>query len=73
VLPHFYSFTLYRFALNVRSASILGMIGTGGIGTPLIFALEARFWERVGIILLGIIVTVTAIDLVSGYIRKRIV
>lgn len=73
VLPDFLSFTLYRFELNVRSASILGMIGAGGIGTPLIFALEARSWSRVGIILLGIIVMVTLIDMISGYIRRRLV
>ncbi|WP_248930114.1 phosphonate ABC transporter, permease protein PhnE [Paenibacillus hamazuiensis] len=73
VLPEFLSFTLYRFEINVRSASILGMIGAGGIGTPLVFALEARGWSRVGIILLGIIVLVTIIDLISGYIRKRLV
>jgi phosphonate transport system permease protein len=73
VLPAFFSFALYRFEINVRSAAILGMIGAGGIGTPLIFALEARSWDRVGIILLGVIVTVTIIDYISGYIRKRLV
>ncbi|MBS4197071.1 phosphonate ABC transporter, permease protein PhnE [Lederbergia citri] len=73
VMPGFISYTLYRFEINVRSAAILGMIGAGGIGTPLIFALTSRDWERVGIILLGIIVMVSVIDLLSGYIRKRIV
>lgn len=73
VLPEFASFTLYRFEINVRSAAILGIIGAGGIGTPLIFALEARAWNRVGIILLGIIVMVTIIDAISGYIRRRLV
>ncbi len=73
VLPEFFSFSLYRFEINIRSASILGIVGAGGIGTPLLFALEARAWPRVGIILLGIIVMVTLIDLISGYIRKRLV
>lgn len=73
VLPEFASFSLYRFEINVRSATILGMIGAGGIGTPLIFALQTRSWPRVGIILLGIIVTVTLIDWISGYIRKKLV
>lgn len=72
VLPGFLSYSLYRFEINVRSATILGVIGAGGIGTPLIFALSSRDWDRVGIILLGIIVMVTAIDMISGYIRKRI-
>lgn len=73
VLPYFYSFTLYRFEINIRSASVLGIIGAGGIGAPLVFALEARSWPRVGIILLGIIVLVTIIDMISGRIRRRIV
>ncbi|GIQ70298.1 phosphonate ABC transporter, permease protein PhnE [Xylanibacillus composti] len=73
VLPGFLSYTLYRFEINVRSATILGVIGAGGIGTPLIFALSTRNWDRVGIILLGIIIMVTLIDLLSGYLRKKIV
>jgi phosphonate transport system permease protein len=73
VLPEFFSFALYRFEINVRSAAILGMIGAGGIGTPLIFALEGRSWDRVGIILLGVIVTVTMIDYISSSIRKKLV
>jgi phosphonate transport system permease protein len=51
----------------------LGVIGAGGIGTPLIFALDARSWSRVGIILLGVVVMVTVIDLISGFIRRRLV
>lgn len=73
VLPEFLSYTLYRFEIAVRSASILGMVGAGGIGTPLLFAIQTRHWSRVGIILVGIIVTVTLIDYISGSIRKRLV
>ncbi|MGZ9587378.1 phosphonate ABC transporter, permease protein PhnE [Paenibacillus marinisediminis] len=73
VLPGFLSYTLYRFEINVRSATILGIIGAGGIGTPLIFAISTRHWDRVGIILLGIIIMITAIDLLSGAIRKKLV
>ncbi|MDO1605722.1 phosphonate ABC transporter, permease protein PhnE [Lactobacillus sp. YT155] len=73
VLPEFLSLTLYRFEIAVRSASILGMVGAGGIGTPLIFAIQTRSWSRVGIILIGIIVMVTAIDFISGILRKKLV
>lgn len=73
ILPSFLSLILYRFELNLRSASILGLIGAGGIGTPLIFALQTRSWDRVGIILIGLVIMVAIVDFISGAIRKRIV
>jgi len=73
ILPAFISFVLYRFEINLRSASILGLIGAGGIGTPLIFALQGRTWDRVGIILIGIVIMVIIVDTLSGAIRKRLV
>lgn len=73
LMPALISNTLYRFDVSVRSASILGLVGAGGIGYPLIIALQYREWNRVGIILLGIIVMVIVIDWISGAIRKRLV
>lgn len=73
VLPEFMNYTLYRFEIAVRSAAILGIVGAGGIGAPLIFALQTRNWPRTGIILLGIIVMVTVIDFISGKIRQHLV
>ena len=65
--------TLYRFDVSVRSASILVLVGAGGIGYPLIIALQYRQWNRVGVILLGIIAMVVVIDWISGMIRKKLV
>ncbi|MFD2210666.1 phosphonate ABC transporter, permease protein PhnE [Virgibacillus halophilus] len=73
VLPAFMSYTLYRFEISVRAAAILGIVGAGGIGAPLIFALNGHSWDRVGIILIGIVVMVTIIDIISSSIRKRLV
>ncbi|MGY5339445.1 phosphonate ABC transporter, permease protein PhnE [Levilactobacillus spicheri] len=73
IMPEFISYTLYRFEIAVRSASILGMVGAGGIGTPMIFAIQTRNWPRVGIILLGIIVMVLLIDTLSEQLRKRLI
>lgn len=73
VLPAFLSYTLYRFEISVRAAAILGIVGAGGIGAPLIFALNGHSWDRVGIILIGIVVMVTIIDVISASIRRRIV
>lgn len=73
IMPEFISYTLYRFEIAVRSASILGMVGAGGIGTPMIFAIQTRNWPRVGIILLGIIVMVLCIDSLSEQLRKKLI
>ncbi|GEN86316.1 phosphonate ABC transporter, permease protein PhnE [Oceanobacillus sp. FSL W8-0428] len=72
VLPGFISATLYRFEINMRSAATLGLIGAGGVGTALIFAIQGRSWDRVGIILIGIVVVVLIVDLLSSALRKRI-
>ncbi|PSL50621.1 phosphonate transport system permease protein [Salsuginibacillus halophilus] len=73
VLPEFSSYALYRFEIDVRSSSVLGIVGAGGIGAPLILAAQNRNWEELGMILFVIIVTVTIIDLISTNIRKRLV
>lgn len=73
ILPEYLNYVLYRFELNVRAAAILGVIGAGGIGTPLIFALMGRSWDRVGIIFIGIVIMVILIDGLSGRIRRHLV
>ncbi|ERJ11308.1 phosphonate ABC transporter, permease protein PhnE [Haloplasma contractile] len=73
VLPEFISFAIYRFEINVRASSILGLVGAGGIGTMIYFAKMNRNWEEVGMILISIIILVTIIDYTSAYIRKKLV
>jgi phosphonate transport system permease protein len=73
VSPELISYTLYRFEINMRAASTLGLVGAGGIGAPLIFAIRSRAWPRAAIIVILLVVTVTIIDLISGRIRKRLV
>ena len=72
VLPDFLSFALYRFDLNIRAATVLGLVGAGGIGTLIVFQI-GRDWPKIGTILLGIIVTVGLIDFVSAKLRARLV
>lgn len=72
LMPIYASLVLNHFEIGVRSASTLGLVGAGGIGAALIFAIQARKWSRVGIILLVIIVTVFLLDLLTGYIRKKL-
>ncbi len=73
VLPEFLSYAIYRFEIDVRASSVLGVVGAGGIGTLITFAYMNRNWEEVGMILLVIIISVTIIDQISSIIRKRLV
>lgn len=72
LMPIFSSLSLNHFEIAVRSASTLGLVGAGGIGAPLIFAIQARNWPTVSIILLGVIITVFVLDAVTGWIRERL-
>ncbi|MBU9714082.1 phosphonate ABC transporter, permease protein PhnE [Bacillus tamaricis] len=73
VIPEFSSYALYRYEIDVRSSSVLGIVGAGGIGAPLILAANQRNFEEVGMMLFIIVLTVTVIDLISTNIRKRLV
>lgn len=73
VLPEFSSYSIYRFEIDVRASTVLGIVGAGGIGAPLILATYQRNWEDVGMILIVVVVFVSLIDLISGKIRKKLV
>lgn len=63
---------IYRFDMNLRDATVLGLVGAGGIGAPLIFAMSAYRWNEVGAILLGLIVLVLIIEWISSRIRIKL-
>ncbi|CAM3841054.1 phosphonate ABC transporter, permease protein PhnE [Paracidovorax anthurii] len=73
VMPLWISFTLYRFEANVRSASVVGMVGAGGIGVVLWEIIRGFQYAETCAVMLIIIVTVSAIDLVSARIRRLLV
>ena len=60
VLPIMLSNALYMFESNTRSATILGIVGAGGIGFALSDRIRAHRWEEVGFIIIMIIVVVAA-------------
>ena len=70
VLPLWISYALYRFESNVRSASVLGIVGAGGIGVILHEVIRGFEYAQTAAVLLIIIVSVTLIDLVSARIRQ---
>ena len=70
VLPLWISYALYRFESNVRSASVVGMVGAGGIGVVLHESIRGFDYAETSAILLIIIVSVTLIDVVSARVRR---
>ena len=76
VLPQvsagFASYTLLRFEINVRGASVMGFVGAGGIGQELVVAVRKFYYSDVSAILLMIIVTVFVIDIGTGWLRGRL-
>src|SRR6266576_2874674 len=76
VLPQvaagFASYTLLRFEINVRGASVMGFVGAGGIGQELVVAIRKFYYSDVSAILLMIIVSMFVIDIGTGWARGRL-
>jgi len=72
VLANFASYALLRFELNVRSGTVIGFVGAGGIGQDLFVAIRKFYYTDVSAILLMIIVTVALFDVTSERIRHRL-
>ena len=70
VMPLWVSYSLYRFESNVRSASVVGMVGAGGIGVILYEVIRGFQYQQTCAVLIILIGTVTIIDLISSYLRK---
>jgi phosphonate transport system permease protein len=73
VAPELTSFLLYRFEINIRASSVLGIVGAGGIGGALVEAIRFKEYDQAGLALVVVIIGTIAVDTVSGAIRKRIV
>lgn len=73
LMPDFASTILYRFDMNLRDATVLGLVGAGGIGAPLIFAMNAYKWNEVGAILVGLIILILLVEVASSKIRNKLV
>jgi phosphonate transport system permease protein len=72
VMPVFLSQVLYYFESNTRSATIIGIVGAGGIGLHLAEMIRTYEWDRVAFIILIVLATVAAIDFASTHLRKQI-
>ena len=72
VLTAWIAVVLYRFEVNLRSATVLGMVGAGGLGFELVSSLKLFRYQETATCILVITVMVIAADMVSGHLRHRI-
>jgi phosphonate transport system permease protein len=73
VLSNFASYTLLRFEINVRGASVMGFVGAGGIGQDLLESIRKFYYADVSALLLLIILTVVLIDLGTERLRHALI
>ncbi|MBX9902075.1 MAG: phosphonate ABC transporter, permease protein PhnE, partial [Burkholderiaceae bacterium] len=70
VMPLWISYTLYRFESNVRSATVVGMVGAGGVGVILWEVIRGFQYAQTCAVLIMIVLCVSLIDLISARLRK---
>jgi phosphonate transport system permease protein len=73
VMPLWVSYSLYRFESNVRSASVVGLVGAGGIGQVIWEIIRGFQFDQTCAVMIIIIATVTAIDLLSQWLRRAFI
>ncbi len=73
VLPHWSSLSLYRFETMVRSATVLGIVGAGGIGFSFYEAFRSFQYDRAAAIIIVVVLSVSLIDILSARLRKFLV
>ena len=72
IIPNFISTVIYRFDINVKDATTLGIVGAGGIGAALIQCINSSRWSMVGAYLCGMVVLMLFIEFFSTRIRSRL-
>ena len=72
IRPVFAGVCIYRWDINIRESTVLGIVGAGGIGFVLNTAILGLEWSRVGLILLVILGVVVISEALSAYLRKRV-
>jgi phosphonate transport system permease protein len=73
VMPAFYGISVFRWDINIRESTILGLVGAGGIGMQLQSSLNVLAWPQVMLILLVILATVVVSEWVSAKVRHAII
>jgi len=66
------AYSLYRWEVNIRAAAILGFVGAGGIGQQIHISISLFLESRLATLTIAILILVNAVDLLSGYLRRRL-
>ena len=72
IIPNFISTIIYRFDINVKDATTLGIVGAGGIGAALIQCMNSSRWSMVGAYLCGMVLLMIVIEIFSTKMRARL-
>lgn len=73
VKPAFLALCVFRWDINVRESAVLGLVGGGGIGMALDTALSNLYWDQVGLVLVVIFAVVIVTEIVTSWIRGKII
>lgn len=71
-LPVLVSYTLFRWECNMRAATVLGLVGAGGIGTQLTISMQLFAYNEVATLVAAILILVVLVDLFGQFLRTRI-
>jgi phosphonate ABC transporter permease subunit PhnE len=73
VKPAFLAISTFRWDINVRESAVLGLVGGGGLGMALDTAMSNLYWDQAGLVLFVIFVVVILTEVVTSWIRSRII
>jgi len=73
VKPAFLAIAVFRWDINVRESAVLGLVGGGGLGMALETALSNLYWDQAGLVLVVIFAVVIVTEIVTAWIRSRII
>ena len=73
VIPAFFAVAILRWEVNIRESTVLGLVGAGGIGLILQGAIDTFQWQTVSTVLIAIVIVVVLGEIVSGWLRSRVI
>lgn len=73
IAPTLASISIFRWDINIRESTVLGLVGAGGIGVKLEAALNTLAWPKVTMLLIVILATVVVSEWVTAKVRERLI